>query len=53
MKLEKKLNSLINNEMTGHLGFRDYSLKNIISLLNYYNEPHKKIKTIHVSEAVK
>jgi dihydrofolate synthase/folylpolyglutamate synthase len=49
MKLEKKLNSLINNEMTGHLGFRDYSLKNIISLLNYYNKPHKKIKTIHIS----
>lgn len=49
MKLESKLNSLINNEMTGYLGFRGYTLKNIISLLNYYNSPHKKIKTIHIS----
>ena len=49
MKLESKLNSLINNEMTGFLGFKGYTLKNIISLLNYYNCPHKKIKTIHIS----
>jgi dihydrofolate synthase/folylpolyglutamate synthase len=49
MNLEKKLNSLINYEMTGQLGFRDYSLKNIISLLRFYHDPHKKIRTVHIS----
>ena len=45
----ERLENLINNEMTGHLAFSNYSLRHIRNLLKYYGNPHKKIKTIHVA----
>lgn len=47
--LSKKLESLINNEKTGHQNFANYSLNDIKSLLKYYGSPHKKIKTVHIA----
>ncbi len=47
--ISKKLESLIDNEKTGHQNFANYSLNDIESLLKHYGSPHKKIKTIHIA----
>ncbi len=49
MSIEDKINTLINNEATGHLGFQNYTLNSIAALLQFYHEPHNKIKTIHIA----
>lgn len=49
MSIEEKINNLIDNEATGYLGFRNYTLNSIAALLKFYHEPHNEIKTIHIA----
>lgn len=44
-----RLDRLINNERTGHLAYRDYSLEGIRVLLRHYGDPHRKIRTVHIA----
>ena len=45
----KRLDSLINNEKSGYLQFKGYSLNNMKQLLNHFGNPEGFLKTVHIA----
>jgi len=45
--IERKLDRFVNNE--NRTVYKDYSLNNIVKILNRFNNPHKSFRAIHIS----